>query len=89
MSSLPQTMTAIDPAAPGGPEVLVPVARPVPVAGQGEVLIPEYPPVSECGSEALSAAGGTPSGAPIHVWPTGAHARQAPTNGRHFTTNYK
>jgi NADPH:quinone reductase len=39
MSSLPQTMTAIDPAAPGGPEVLVPVARPVPVAGQGEVLI--------------------------------------------------
>ena len=33
------TMTAIDPAAPGGPEVLQPVSRPVPVAGPGEVLI--------------------------------------------------
>ena len=32
-------MTAIDPAAPGGPEVLVPVTRPVPVAGPGEVLV--------------------------------------------------
>ena len=36
---VPQTMTAIDPAGPGGPEVLVPVTRPVPVAGPGEVLI--------------------------------------------------
>lgn len=39
MMTLPQTMTCIDPAAPGGPEVLQPVTRPVPVAGPGEVLI--------------------------------------------------
>jgi len=32
-------MIAIDPAAPGGPEVLQPVSRPVPQAGVGEVLI--------------------------------------------------
>jgi putative PIG3 family NAD(P)H quinone oxidoreductase len=32
-------MMAIDPAAPGGPEVLVPVERPVPDAGSDEVLI--------------------------------------------------
>ena len=32
-------MTAIDPAGPGGPEVLVPVERPVPTPGVGEVLI--------------------------------------------------
>ncbi len=32
-------MTAIDPEAPGGPEVLVPVERPVPQPGEGEVLI--------------------------------------------------
>jgi putative PIG3 family NAD(P)H quinone oxidoreductase len=32
-------MTAIDPAAPGGPEMLVPVQRPVPRPGPGEVLI--------------------------------------------------
>ena len=32
-------MTAIDPAVPGGPEVLVPVERPVPMPGPGEVLI--------------------------------------------------
>jgi putative PIG3 family NAD(P)H quinone oxidoreductase len=32
-------MTAIDPAAPGGPEVLVPVTRPVPRPGPGEVLV--------------------------------------------------
>ena len=31
--TLPVTMTAIDPAAPGGPEVLVPVERPVPRPG--------------------------------------------------------
>ena len=37
--TIPATMTAIDPAAPGGPEVLVPVTRPVPVAGADEVLI--------------------------------------------------
>ncbi len=32
-------MTAIDPATPGGAEVLQAVARPVPVAGPGEVLV--------------------------------------------------
>jgi putative PIG3 family NAD(P)H quinone oxidoreductase len=37
--SIPATMTAIDPERPGGPEVLVPVARPVPQPGPGEVLI--------------------------------------------------
>lgn len=37
--TVPQTMTAIDPAAPGGPEVLVPVERPVPAPGPEEVLI--------------------------------------------------
>jgi putative PIG3 family NAD(P)H quinone oxidoreductase len=36
---LPATMRAIDPATPGGPEVLVPVERPVPRPGSGEVLI--------------------------------------------------
>jgi len=39
MTNLPDTMTAIDPAAPGGPEVLVPVERPVPRPGPGAVLI--------------------------------------------------
>ena len=39
MASIPDTMTAIDPAAPGGPEVLLPVIRPVPVPAAGEVLI--------------------------------------------------
>lgn len=37
--TIPSTMTAIDPEQPGGPEMLVPVTRPVPVAGAGEVLI--------------------------------------------------
>ena len=37
--SLPSTMICIDPAAPGGPEVLQPVERPVPVPASGEVLI--------------------------------------------------
>jgi putative PIG3 family NAD(P)H quinone oxidoreductase len=37
--TLPQTMRAIDPDTPGGPEVLVPVERPVPAPGPGEVLI--------------------------------------------------
>ena len=36
---MPDTMIAIDPAAPGGPEVLQPVERPVPRPGAGEVLI--------------------------------------------------
>ena len=35
----PEVMLAIDPDAPGGPEVLVPVQRPVPVPGAGEVLV--------------------------------------------------
>ncbi|AHE51801.1 NAD(P)H-quinone oxidoreductase [Sphingomonas sanxanigenens] len=34
-----QTMQAIDPVAAGGPEVLVVVERPVPLPGEGEVLI--------------------------------------------------
>src|SRR4051812_1352186 len=34
-----KVMLAIDPDAPGGPEVLVPVERPVPVPGEGEVLV--------------------------------------------------
>ncbi|PZN95206.1 MAG: NAD(P)H-quinone oxidoreductase [Alphaproteobacteria bacterium] len=36
---IPTEMTAIDPAAPGGPEVLQPVTRPVPQPGPGEVLV--------------------------------------------------
>ena len=39
MTDRPSTMLAIDPAAPGGPEVLVPVERPVPHPGAGEVLV--------------------------------------------------
>ena len=39
MTDFPATMTAIDPATPGGPEVLVPVERAVPTPGPGEVLI--------------------------------------------------
>ncbi|MFQ5775436.1 MAG: NAD(P)H-quinone oxidoreductase [Kiloniellaceae bacterium] len=35
----PETMTAIEIRAPGGPEVLVPTTRPVPRPGEGEVLI--------------------------------------------------
>jgi putative PIG3 family NAD(P)H quinone oxidoreductase len=37
--TIPATMTAIDPASPGGPEVLQPVTRPVPQPGPGEVLV--------------------------------------------------
>lgn len=39
LMTLPETMRAIDPQAPGGPEVLVEVERPVPRPGPGEVLI--------------------------------------------------
>ncbi|MDQ2878019.1 MAG: NAD(P)H-quinone oxidoreductase, partial [Pseudomonadota bacterium] len=39
MSGIPATMKAIDPAAPGGPQVLQLVERPVPSPGTGEVLI--------------------------------------------------
>jgi putative PIG3 family NAD(P)H quinone oxidoreductase len=38
-TSIPEDMLAIDPAAPGGPEVLVPERRPVPQPAAGEVLI--------------------------------------------------
>jgi len=37
--ALPATMTAIEIAAPGGPEVLRPATRPVPVPKPGEILI--------------------------------------------------
>jgi NADPH:quinone reductase len=39
VTDLPETMIAIDPDAPGGPEVLRPVERPVPRPAEGEVLI--------------------------------------------------
>lgn len=39
MVAIPKTMNAIDPAAPGGPEVLTLVERPVPSPGPGEVLV--------------------------------------------------
>ena len=39
MNQIPDMMRAIDPEAPGGPEVLVVVERPVPRPGLGEVLI--------------------------------------------------
>jgi putative PIG3 family NAD(P)H quinone oxidoreductase len=39
MRDIPETMTAIDPTAPGGPEVLEPVERPVPQPSAGELLI--------------------------------------------------
>jgi NADPH:quinone reductase len=39
MEAIPSTMRAIDPATPGGPEVLTIVERPVPRPGEGEVLI--------------------------------------------------
>lgn len=37
--SLPETMTAIAIRAPGGPEVLVAETRPLPVPGEGEILV--------------------------------------------------
>ncbi len=37
--TMPENMTAIEISAPGGPEVLRPVTRPVPVPGHGEILI--------------------------------------------------
>lgn len=39
MHAIPATMQAIDPSAAGGPDVLQPVERPVPVPGPDEVLI--------------------------------------------------
>jgi putative PIG3 family NAD(P)H quinone oxidoreductase len=37
--AIPETMTAIEITAPGGPDVLKPCVRPVPVPGVGEVLV--------------------------------------------------
>lgn len=39
MTTIPDMMMAIDPAMAGGPEVLVPVRRPVPAPAPGEVLL--------------------------------------------------
>jgi len=39
MAGIPEWMTAIDPEGKGGPEILVPVQRPVPRPGAGQVLI--------------------------------------------------
>ena len=39
MADIPETMIAIDPGTPGGPEVLQPVERSVPMPGPDEVLI--------------------------------------------------
>jgi len=39
VAQLPETMIAIDPDGPGGPEVLQPVERSVPQPGQGEYLV--------------------------------------------------
>lgn len=39
MAEIASTMIAIDPQGPGGPDVLLPVERPMPVPGSGEVLI--------------------------------------------------
>ncbi|WP_261397996.1 NAD(P)H-quinone oxidoreductase [Maritimibacter alkaliphilus] len=39
MSVLPETMRAVEISAPGGPEVLIPVTRPVPAPGPGQVVI--------------------------------------------------
>lgn len=39
MTELPEMMTAIEISTPGGPEVLVPCQRPVPVPGKGGVLV--------------------------------------------------
>jgi NADPH2:quinone reductase len=39
MTSIPASMTAIVITSPGGPEVLAPQERPVPVPGEGEILV--------------------------------------------------
>ena len=39
VTALPDTMAAIEIAAPGGPEMLVPARRPVPRPGPGEILV--------------------------------------------------
>ena len=39
MATLPDSMTAIAISRPGGPDVLAPVTRPLPVPGDGAILI--------------------------------------------------
>ena len=39
MTAIPETMSCVEIAEPGSPEVLQPATRPVPEPGQGEVLI--------------------------------------------------
>src|SRR5438477_887451 len=39
MSAVPQTMTAVEISTPGGPDVLVPAVRPLPVIGPDDVLV--------------------------------------------------
>ncbi len=39
MVKLPEFMTAIEISTPGGPEVLVPCQRPLPVPADGQVLV--------------------------------------------------
>ena len=39
MTSIPSTMTAIGIKSPGGPEMLVPMERPMPQPGNGEILV--------------------------------------------------
>jgi len=39
ITDLPETMRVVEISAPGGPEVLVPSTRPLPVPGHGEILI--------------------------------------------------
>ncbi len=47
MAALPAEMTAIEITEPGGPEVLKPGKRPMPLPGAGEVLINEFAPVPD------------------------------------------
>lgn len=42
ISSIPETMTAVEITAPGGPDVLIPATRPTPSPAAGEVLIRVY-----------------------------------------------
>jgi NADPH:quinone reductase len=39
MTNIPETMTAIEISSPGAPDVLKPCSRPVPMPGEGEVLV--------------------------------------------------
>ena len=46
MEKLPAQMTVIGISKPGGPEVLLPETRSVPVPGPGEILVKVRPPAS-------------------------------------------